>query len=49
MMPPLFSLFPGKVRAMSQSSAGDRFDLNDVKGLWKSKEIEIGNGAGVLM
>lgn len=34
---------------MSQSSAGDRFDLNDVKGLRKSKEIEIGNVGRVLM
>lgn len=27
---------------MSRSGAGDRFDLNDVKGLRKSQEIEIG-------
>lgn len=33
---------------MSQS-AGEKFDLNDVKGLCESIEIEIGNLAGVLI
>lgn len=27
---------------MPRSSAEDRFDLNDVKGLWKSRGIEKG-------
>lgn len=36
------SLFAGKVREVSRSGAADRSDLNDVKGLRKSKEIEMG-------
>lgn len=36
------SLFSAKVREVSRSGAADRSDLNDVKGLRKSKEIEMG-------